>query len=49
MCVSSLDGIITSGMIRMYPVQLVKEYWFLYMTLAVDITDGHGFSNEACH
>ena len=24
-------------------------YQFLYMTLAVDITDGHGLSNEAHH
>ena len=25
-----------------------KSYCF-YITLAIDITDGHGVSNEACH
>ena len=27
----------------------LTAYQLVYMTLAIDITDGYGLSNEACH
>ena len=29
--------------------QATAAFQFLYMTVAMDITDGFGLSNEACH